>query len=228
MFRMKKEFIIIIGSMICLTSCQDESKIDEIEIRLSQLESTVSNFDRIVQEQDSIKREKEAELKQFEDLIVKAFHKEFGSLEFRLTDYIGESNINHDMDKTLIDKSFVSRGRFLYSSMFDYDVYEWELTSKGRNGLYKKEEDWNKNISDYEERWFFIYGKSKFNGVTKVEYINSKQTKVTYETVRLSITDLAAKDWYIGEINEHELEFKKASSNWIISESEPFSSYWVR
>ena len=219
---------LLFGPMIYLTSCQDETRIREMENRLNELETIVNKFDLIVQEQDSIKKEKEAELKQFEDIIVDLFNDKIGSIEFRHTDYIGECNISHNMDKDLINKGYVSRIKFLYTSMFDYDVYEWELTSKGRNNLYKVEEEWNKNIRDYEKRWFFIYGSSKFNGVTKVEYINTSQAKVTYETVRLSITDIEDKDTFVGEVTEHTLEFKKDGENWIIADSDPLNSKWVR
>lgn len=229
---MKTVFIttLLFGSMIYLTSCQDESRIKEMENRLSELETIVNKFDLIVQEQDSIKKEKEAELKQFEDIIVDVFNDEIGSIEFQHTDYIGECNISisDDMNEDLINKGYVSRMQFLYTSMFNYDVYEWELTSKGRNNLFKVEKEWNKNIRDYEERWFFIYGSSKFIGVTKVEYINSNQAKVTYETICLSITDIADEDWYVGEVSEHELDFKKDGLNWKISNSEPLNSTWVR
>ena len=228
---------LLFGSMIYLTSCQDDSKLKEMENRLSEkedklkeLESTVSKFELLVKEQDSIKSEKEAELKQFEDILVSAFENVFGSITFELSDYIGVSSISsvEFQNKSFINKGFIQKGELLYSNRIGNNVYNWDLTSKGRNCLYKTNEKWNNNISRNTEEWFFKFGKGKFNGVTKVEYINSNQARVTYETILLSKTELSGTDSYIGEITEHEMEFKRNASSWVISKANPFHPFWVK
>tara|TARA_B100001287_G_scaffold71518_1_gene59071 strand:- start:1575 stop:2084 length:510 start_codon:yes stop_codon:yes gene_type:complete len=79
----------LFGSMIYLTSCQDESKIKEMENRLSELETIANKFELIVQEQDSIKKEKQAKLKQFEDIIVDDLNDENENEDKIKSDLIG-------------------------------------------------------------------------------------------------------------------------------------------
>lgn len=225
---MKTVFLVIyfFSLIFFLNSCHDESRFNEFENRLAKLEISIDRFNKIVEENERIKSDQNVLIKKFDRIIEDIFINEFGSVEFLVKSF-GTNSISSDLNMDLINKDIVRKVKFLYNSLTGYDIYKWELTSKGNSFLCLKEEEWNKNISDYEEIWYFNLGKSKLNGVNKVEYINSNQVKITYETIRVSKTELSHKDSFIGEITQYELELKKVGSNWVLKNSTYLNSSWI-
>tara|TARA_B110000285_G_C14934707_1_gene519003 strand:- start:39 stop:746 length:708 start_codon:yes stop_codon:yes gene_type:complete len=210
---------------------QLQSRIDTLEIRLSESKTQLDKFTPILEEQQRIANEKAAEEKTFLDVIKVAMAKHgFQNYEFHMTSSLESICSTYDgiggMSKKAIRLGWVERGKYLYESMFGDSYYEWKLTEKGRANLIEKESQYNKQ-GFLKETWHLSKGKKKLVGITKINYTNANQAKVTYSFEITSLTDYAFNDWFVGEIDEHTFNLRKKGDEWIITDSSPFASGWM-
>ena len=233
---MNKSSYLSILLLLSLSACinnSDSTEIDQLKMEIEELKQTK-------QKQAGIENKKieehQRELSEFNHAIKRTFDDEgYINYEFNFSHFSSISSrlsgSADDTEKKLINYGYIERGRYLGQSVIQQDLYELELTSKGRSMLIDTETKYYDDGSSFY-RWEFKVGKGRFKEVIEVQLIDDTKAKVKFACEIIEITKIGKEvfeeDDYIGEIKEYTEIFVKRGKYWVPKDVSSFNRGWYR
>jgi hypothetical protein len=233
---MNKSSYLSILLLLSLSACinnSDSTEIDQLKMEIEELKQTIQKQAYI--ENKKIE-EHQRELSEFNHAIKRTFDDEgYINYEFNFSHFSSISSrlsgSADDTEKKLINYGYIERGRYLGQSVIQQDLYELELTSKGRSMLIDTETKYYDDGSSFY-RWKFKVGKGRFKEVIEVQLIDDTKAKVKFTCEIIEITKIGKEvfeeDDYIGEIKEYTETFVKRGKYWVPKDVSSFNRGWYR
>lgn len=236
---MNKPLYLGIFITMAITACvtnSDSDKIEQLQKENQELKQIVQKHDSLLNIQNQQKEEYRKQLNEFNEAIKRTFNQEgYSNYEFNYSDHFSVSSrmagSPDETEQKLINYGYVERGRYLGKSVIEQDLYDLELTSKGRSMLLDAETNYYDNGS-YSYRWQFKIGRGRFKEVIDFKLIDDSKAEVKFTCELIEITDIG-KDVFkendtVGETKEYSETFIKNGADWVPKEISSFNKGWYK